>query len=431
MLTLEIINNKYIFHGRSFTITKDKNTLLEPYGKMLLNYGIILSLLQNEKQTININQQIGNARFVRNNYLSERKNLYETSKETLFVSDYKKKFLPKLKEENGFLKLSDKFALESAIEHVDDAYNHFFENIKNGKKAGFPKFVDKYKESGNSYTTKYTNNNIELLMIDKLPYVKIPKVGKVRFVLPKGKTLQNIQPENTNITSATIKRNKDTYTISLQMEAIVDKPVPITTVHVKNIIASDMGIKDFATYGNKDYTEKVENPKFIKVHEKRVRRLSQSLSRKKKGSNNYQKAKYKLAKEHQKIKNQRKDFHHKLSKEIVNKCDVFICEDLNIKSMIKNHKLAKAIASVGWGQFLTFVKYKMEKKGGIFLQVDRFFASSKLCNHCGYKNVDLELNNREWTCPICGVHHDRDANAKNNLFDEGTSILSLNNILVI
>ena len=387
MLTLEIINNKYIFHGRSFTITKDKNTLLEPYGKMLFNYGIILSLLPNEKQTININQQIGNARFVRNNYLSERKNLYETSKETLFVSDYKKNFLPKLKEENGFLKLSDKFALESAIEHVDDAYNHFFENIKNGKKAGFPKFVDKYKESGNSYTTKYTNNNIELLMIDKLPYVKIPKVGKVRFVLPKGKTLQDIQPKNTNITSATIKRNKDTYTISLQMEAIVDKPIPITTVHVKNIIASDMGIKDFAIYGNKDYTEKV--------------------------------------------KNQRKYFHHKLSKEIVNKCDVFICEDLNIKGMIKNHKLAKAIASVGWGQFLTFVKYKMEKKGGIFLQVDRFFASSKLCNHCGYKNVNLELNNREWTCPICGVHHDRDANAKNNLFDEGISILSLNNILVI
>ena len=99
--------------------------------------------------------------------------------------------------------------------------------------------------------------------------------------------------------------------------------------------------------------------------------------------------------------------------------------------MIKNHKLAKAIASVGWGQFLTFIKYKIEKKGGIFLQVDRFFASSKLCNNCSYKNVDLELNDREWTCPICGVHHDRDANAKNNLFDEGISFLSLNNILVI
>ena len=191
----------------------------------------------------------------------------------------------------------------------------------------------------------------------------------------------------------------------------------------------DMGIKSFCVYGNEDITINKENPRWIKIHQKRLRRFQKSLSRKQydfrthTGSKNYYKAKRKLAKEHRKLKNQRKDFQHKLSREIVNNCNVFICEDLNIKGMVKNHKLAKEISSCGWAQFLEFVKYKLQRNGGIFIKVDRFFASSKLCYHCNYKNDNLTLKDREWTCPVCGHHLDRDENAKNNLIKEGIRIL--------
>lgn len=213
--------------------------------------------------------------------------------------------------------------------------------------------------------------------------------------------------------------------------------LPIQTVSLNRIYSIDMGIKDFGTYGNNEFTEKIENPRFIRKNAKKLRRLQQSLSRKlyhskkKCGSKNYRKAKLKVAKLHNKIKNQRKDFHHKMSQKLVNECDVFICEDLNIKSMVKNHKLAKEISSCGWGQFLNFVKYKIEKKGGIFLKVDRFFASSKLCNVCNYKYKGLELSEREWECPICHTKHDRDINAKINLLKEGFRLLNAGNIAIV
>ena len=200
----------------------------------------------------------------------------------------------------------------------------------------------------------------------------------------------------------------------------------------------DMGIKSFGVLGNENYTKEIENPRWIRIHQKRLRRLQKSLSRKQydvsthQGSKNYEKVKLKINKEHRKIKNQRLDFQHKLSKEIVNKCDVFICEDLNIKGLLSNHKLAKEISSCGWSLFLNLVKYKLERKGGIFLQVDKFFASSKICYHCGHKNVNLKLKDRVWECPQCKTKLDRDENAKNNLFKEGIRLLETNyNLQVI
>lgn len=207
MLTLEVTdNNEYIFHGRSFQITKDKNVLLAPYNKMVFNYGIILALLPTNGQETQFSQQIGNARFVRNKYLTERNKVYAEKKEILSVADYKKNHLPKLKEDNKFLYNSDKFALESALERVQAAFDHYFDGLKEKRNIGKPKMASKFKPNGNSYETKFTNNNIELLMMDNLPYIKIPKVGKVRFVLPFGETLTTILPPNTRITSIAIKR---------------------------------------------------------------------------------------------------------------------------------------------------------------------------------------------------------------------------------
>ena len=279
-LTLTVDNNNYIFSGRSMQITKDKNLLLKPYHKHIHNYGIQLKLLPTEEQSNCLNQQIGNARFVRNHYLNDRIELYKNTKQTLTIEKYKKDYLPILKQNNEFLKLSDKFALESAIEHVDNAYKKFFENIKNGNKKGFPKFVSKYKPNGNKYTTKFTNNNIEILEINGLPYIKLPKLGKIRFILPKTHTINTLIPNNTKILSVSIQKQNNSYTVSLQLETIIDEIIPINSVNRNNIYAMDMGIKYFGVYGNEKTNIEVINPRWIKIHQKRLRRLQKSLSRK-------------------------------------------------------------------------------------------------------------------------------------------------------
>ena len=188
----------------------------------------------------------------------------------------------------------------------------------------------------------------------------------------------------------------------------------------------DLGLRRFGTFGNDEETEIVENPRWIKKHEKRLRRLQKALSRKQydqkahKGSRNWEKARLKVAKEQHKVKNQRKDFHHKKSREIADRCTFFFCEDLNIKGMMKDHRRAKSIASVGWYQFLTFVEYKLKRKGGMLLKVDRWYPSSQLCSCCGHKEPRVKDNKVEfWTCMKCGAVHDRDINAKNNVLHEG------------
>lgn len=415
-----------------FNIVAQKNKALEPYGKCIWNYGVVLELVPGEKQSA-INQQIGNARFVHNNYLHERKEYYNLYKKTLTISQYQKDYLPKLKEERDYLKTSDKFVYENACRNVDNAYNRFFKG-----EAGFPKYASYNKPNGNSFTTNYTNNNIELKMIDRMPYVKLPKLGYIRFVLPKGKTLADIQPHGTSIKAATVTRSNTIYRISIRMEAVIDKPVFSTVIHKDDIMSVDLGLKDFGVFGNLKESDAVPNPKWIQVHAKRLRRFQQSLSRKQydhetyTGSRNWEKARLKVVKEQRKIADQRKDFHHKLSRAIADNCTAFICEDLAVKNMMKNRHLAKAIASVGWSQFLTMVKYKMERAGKYFRKVSRWYPSSQTCGCCGYKNTDVkDLAVRKWVCPKCGTLHDRDINAQQNIFRMGMRLLQAEGIKII
>ena len=415
-----------------FNIVAQKNKALEPYGKCIWNYGVVLELVPGEKQSA-INQQIGNARFVHNNYLHERKKYYNLYKKTLTISQYQKDYLPKLKEERDYLKTSDKFVYENACRNVDNAYNRFFKG-----EAGFPKYASYNKPNGNSFTTNYTNNNIELKMIDRMPYVKLPKLGYIRFVLPKGKTLADIQPHGTSIKAATVTRSNTIYRISIRMEAVIDKPVFSTVIHKDDIMSVDLGLKDFGVFGNLKESDAVPNPKWIQVHAKRLRRFQQSLSRKQYdhethiGSRNWEKARLKVVKEQRKIADQRKDFHHKLSRAIADNCTAFICEDLAVKNMMKNRHLAKAIASVGWSQFLTMVKYKMERAGKYFRKVSRWYPSSQTCGCCGYKNADVkDLAVRKWVCPKCGTLHDRDINAQQNIFRMGMRLLQAEGIKII
>ena len=415
-----------------FNIVAQKNKALEPYGKCIWNYGVVLELVPGEKQSA-INQQIGNARFVHNNYLHERKEYYNLYKKTLTISQYQKDYLPKLKEERDYLKTSDKFVYENACRNVDNAYNRFFKG-----EAGFPKYASYNKPNGNSFTTNYTNNNIELKMIDRMPYVKLPKLGYIRFVLPKGKTLADIQPHGTSIKAATVTRSNTIYRISIRMEAVIDKPVFSTVIHKDDIMSVDLGLKDFGVFGNLKESDAVPNPKWIQVHAKRLRRFQQSLSRKQydhetyTGSRNWEKARLKVVKEQRKIADQRKDFHHKLSRAIADNCTAFLCEDLAVKNMMKNRHLAKAIASVGWSQFLTMVKYKMERAGKYFRKVSRWYPSSQTCGCCGYKNADVkDLAVRKWVCPKCGTLHDRDINAQQNIFRMGMRLLQAEGIKII
>lgn len=428
---------KFVFSGKAINITKAKNDALLPFGKCIRCYGLQLELLPTPNQMVALNQQIGNARFVANCYLSKRIEVYEKDRQTLGVEKYKHDYLPALKQEYPFLSLSDKFALEEALKGIDAAYKNFFASIKGtrkGRKMGFPKFVSANKPKGNKYSTNYTNGNIGILR-DKnnIPVVKLPKVGKVRFVLPTGRSIESLVPNDaisqTRITSACISRVGQRYFVSLQLEAIIDIVNPIKKVRYGDVIAMDVGIKSFCVYGNNDFKKKEDNPRWINLHAKRLRRFQKAMSRKQydqkahRGSKNWKKARLKVFKEQRKCRNQRKDFQHKLSRKIANSCTVFICENLNIAGMMKNRHLAKQIQSVGWGEFLGMIKYKIEAKGGTFHKVSRWFPSSKLCT-CGYKNDDLELKDRFWVCPKCHTFHDRDEHATDNLLNEGIRVLT-------
>ena len=179
-----------------------------------------------------------------------------------------------------------------------------------------------------------------------------------------------------------------------------------------------MGLKLFAVIGGQEWEEEIPNPRWIRLHEKRLRRLQKFLSRKQYDRKpipalRIGKRQEKGSRGTPKLVNQRKDFQHKLSRRIADSCSAFFCEDLNIRGMVKNHHLAKEISSVAWGQFLAMVQYKLERQGKYFIKVSRWFPSSQTCSACGYINTNIkDLGIRQWKCPQCGAVHDRDANAK-------------------
>lgn len=430
------LNKDFTFSGKSINPTEEKNLLLAPFNKEILNFGQILKMLPIGEEKNKIHQNIGNARFTANKYLEARIDYYNKNKCTMPKEGY----LNKLKKDYEFLKLSDKFALESALENVDDAYKNYFKGT-----SGFPKKKSKFKPNGNSYTTKFTNDNIKLLMIDGLPYIQLPKVGKVRFILPKDKTFDDIL-NGGRILKATIRKEGNRYFVSLGIEVIIDKILFLKEIEKYKIYAGDLGIKNLLTYGNEESNIIIENKKYIKLHEKRIRRLNKSLARKVKGSNNFNKTKIKLNKEYKKLSNQKKDYNHKISKEISIISDCFICEHLDIKGMLSKDKvknlsvkeqsrlkaLRKEISDANWYQLITFIEYKMKKKGKLFIKADTYFPSSQLCSKCGYQNKAIkDLSIRSWICPECGKVHDRDINAKENLLKFGYNVLKEEDIKII
>ena len=407
---------------------KDRNLELKPLGKQLRHYGIVLSILPNEKQIIKSSQTFGCSRFVYNNYLSTRNEYYKETGKTLSVNVYKKDYLnpSKKTEELSFLGDVDKFALETAVENVQDAFDRFFK-----KQNKFPKFKSKRKAK-KAYTTKFTDTtaggNIRLLDNN---YIQLPILKKVEYVKPKSlknqDKLNKVMSGQARILNATVSQKREKFYVSLCCEEVVDlvNPLDLKNIDENKIIGIDLGLKDFAIINNGLHTEKVDNPKYFAKSEKKLAKLQRRLAKKKLDSKNYIKAKNKLNGMHTKIANQREDFCHQLSRRLVNENQVIIVENLNIKGMVKNKNLAKAIQDVGWSKFLTFLKYKLEWEGKHYIEIDRWFASSKICSSCGEKKLMLALNEREWVCSSCQTTHDRDENASINIRKEGMRTLGL------
>ena len=257
--------------------------------------------------------------------------------------------------------------------------------------------------------------------------IKLPKLGWVKAAFSE-KQIEAFKTKDDSfkIKGATITRHSNgQWFVTLKLEEIVNlvgKP-DVSLISDDEIVGIDVGLTHFAILPD---GTKIENPKYHQKSLKRLKSLQKRLSRMKKGSQNYIKQKMKLAKLHLHIKNMRHDFLHKISRKLINENQVIVLEDLNVKGMIKNKNLAKAIQDVGWGTFKTFLTYKSEWDNKHVVFVDRFFPSSKLCGGCREKNVLLSLSEREWICPNCGLRHDRDINAAENIKQEGLRRLTSN-----
>lgn len=372
---------------------------------LLITKSYKFRLYPNALQKQMIEKTFGCKRFVFNYFLAKSIKDYKNIKKSNSYNQNSKE-LTALKKELTWISEVDSWATQNALRDLDTAYQNFFRRAKQKQKPGFPKF--KKKTSKQSYKT--TNPNKFSLPV-KDSKVRLPKIGWIRF-----KQDQEILGRWLSMTISKTPSGK--YFVAINCCDVPYQEYEITG----SLVGIDLGIKDFAITSN---GEKFENPKFMKKSEERLKLLQRRLSKKQKGSKNREKARIKLAIQHEKIANQRTDFLQKLSTNLVKNHDLIAIESLKVKAMVRNHNLAKSISDASWSNFVTMIAYKCEWNRKAFIQIDTFFPSSQLCNHCGYKNPEVKnLEVREWTCPVCGMYHDRDINAAKNIFDEGLRIAS-------
>jgi putative transposase len=355
-------------------------------------------LLPTVKQSELLSKHFGCVRFVYNYFLKERQQHYLNNKKALFHSACVSNLVTMKKDGYEWLKEVNSQALQSSLEYLETAYQRFFK-----KTSKFPKFKSK-KHNHESFTCP------QHVSLKKSNKVQIPKFKEgIKFI--KHREIKGI------IKSATVSRTPTgKYYISILTEQEPTKHLPKTC---KNI-GIDLGIKDFAITSE---GQRYINPKFLYKFQRQLKTAQQHLSRKVKGSKSREQARKKVARIHEKITNSRNDMQHKVSMSLIRKYDMIALEDLNVKGMVKNHCLAKAISDAAWSGFVTKLTYKAQWYGKQVIKIDRFFPSSKTCSDCGHIKESLDLSERSWTC-VCGSRHDRDVNASKNILKRALVIQS-------
>ncbi|HAN75721.1 MAG TPA: transposase [Planktothrix sp. UBA8402] len=360
---------------------------------------IKVRLYPTPEQELGLAKSYGCARWYGNFALNACIQHYQETGKSLKLAVYKG-MLPQLKKEYPWLK-EDCYSsvLQCVAINLNKAYQNFFEG-----RAKFPRFKSKHHKQSIQYPQSVTVVNQNL---------KVPKIGEIPAIFHR-----EITGTIKTVTISKTPTNKYFASILCEVEATELKELG------DKIIGIDLGLKNFAIVHDGESVTKYANPKHLKRHQKNLARKQKKLSRKTQGSKSRAESKKNVAKVHERIANSRQDFLHKLSRKLVNESQVIVVENLNVKGMVKNRKLSKAISDVGWGMFVNFVNYKLQQRSGKLIEIGRFFPSSKTCSCCGYLVDELPLDIREWHCPNCHTHHDRDENAALNIRNEGIRILT-------
>jgi putative transposase len=367
---------------------------------LVLHKAVQVRLYPTKEQVIQLAQSFGCARWWWNYALNKSIETYKETGKGLTRAALNA-LLPALKKAEDTIWLADCYSqvLQATTLNLTTAYKNFFD-----KRAGFPKFKSKHGKQSIQYpqSVKIVNGNV------KLP----GNIGEIKAKIHR--------PVEGKIKTVTVSRTPSgKYLASILTEVEGENPV----ISEGKIYGIDLGLKHFAVVTDGDKVSLYDNPKHLAKHEKNLKRKQKKLARKAKGSisrNRYRKV---AAKVYERVSNSRQDFLHKLSYKLVSDSQAVIVENLNVKGMVRNRKLAKSISDVGWGTFTNFLAYKLERRGAKFVEIDRWFPSSKLCSNCFYQIGEMPLDVREWTCPHCNTHHDRDGNAAQNIRAEGIRMI--------
>lgn len=374
---------------------------------------IKVRLYPNKEQEININKTFGCYRFVYNHMLALKQEAYKKDKTNLGLCELSKYFYGTLRKDGQYdwLKEQNTQVMKESIRQMLSAYNNFFKHHK-----GFPKFKSKKDNQSalfpsNAISKSNTFETRDITLTKQLKNIKF-RCSDLYF--------KRLQTYKEGIRSATLSKSKSgNYFLSILVE--MEDTELKRFEHTDKQVGIDLGVKDFVITSD---GEVFENKHFLKKEEKKMKRLQRQLSRKVKGSNNRDKQRIKIAKLFEKITNKKEAYIHYVVNELLSNYDSIFMEDLNVKGMLMNHNIAKAISEVGFSRLKQVLTNKAIVNDKQVVFVDRFYPSSKTCSVCGYKKEDLTLKDREWTCPNCGTNHNRDINAAVNILLEGKRMLA-------